>query len=118
MRSSPRVFFALSVSVAFLLGGYACGDGTFPNKLSVYDPDAGGVVTYSEDSSVPQDAADAHASADAGDAASAKDAAGGDAGDAGSATDGAAPLDAGDAGLGEGGLLEDASGLDGAGATG
>jgi hypothetical protein len=118
MRPEPRVLFALSVSVAVLIGGYACSS-TFPNKLSVYDPDGGaGATTFSEDSSVPADAADAHAPADGGDAASAKDAGGaGDAGDAGSVGDGTAPLDAGDAGLGDGDL-EDASDLDGAAATG
>jgi len=121
MRSQPRVLLALSVSVAFLFGGYACSNGTFPNRLSVYDPDAGALP---EDSSVPVDAADAQMHGDGGDAGSAADAGdgghagdGGDGGDAGSATEAAAPLDAGDGGLGDGDL-EDASDLDDASATG
>ena len=81
-----RLLFVASLTVASVLGAYACDNGTFPSALPVYDPD-GGNQTLSEDSSTPvngdSSAADAHPSADASanDATAHSDA--GDGGDAG-----------------------------------
>jgi hypothetical protein len=89
--SRPRVVRLLlvaSLTVASVLGAYACDNGTFPNALNVYDPD-GGHLTLSEDSSTPVNGdaglanADAQADANASDATAHSD--GGDAGDAGAA---------------------------------
>jgi hypothetical protein len=115
MRLQPYVLFTLSVPVALLLGAYACSNGTFPNALSVYDPD-GGATTFLPDSSALDDAADGQveAATDAGDAgdgdaATAKDGGNaGDAGEGGSAADGSAALDGGDAALDDASDLADA----------
>jgi hypothetical protein len=99
-----RSLVPLAFCFASALAAYACGNGTFANKLPLYDPDAGSGP--SEDSAAPaEDAAadvtmadvqvgDAGNVRDAGDAET-KDAGGAETSDAG---DGGAHLDAGDGG--------------------
>jgi hypothetical protein len=106
MRLNPRAFrasFAASLVLGSLLGAAAlgaCGDGTFPNALNVYDPDASHVVVL-PDAAASEDANATDATAnDAGDANAATDAGAADA-DGGVVHDGsvgdASLLDAGDA---------------------
>jgi hypothetical protein len=92
-----RSLVPLALCLCSVLAAYACGNGTFPNKLPLYDPDAG--PQPSEDSGAPsEDAAEDVTSADAS-ASEAGDAATADAGDAQTKDAGdAEAIDAGDAG--------------------
>jgi len=97
MRPRPRLLVALALTLASTLGAYACGDGTFPSTLPIYDPDSG--PGPSQDSGPPLEdavAADVQVTTDGGDAGPVKD--GGDAGHAGDAGEGGSEADGGDGG--------------------
>jgi hypothetical protein len=84
-----RAIVALSLSLASAFAAYACGNGTFNDKLPLYDPD-GGPAPSEDSGTLAEDAA-----ADA----SSEDAQPGDGGDAtvvDGASDAGAELDGGD----------------------
>ena len=83
-----RAIVALSLSLASAFAAYACGNGTFNDKLPLYDPD-GGPAPSEDSGTLAEDAA-----ADA----SSEDAQPGDGGDAGPSGDATAGDGASDAG--------------------
>jgi hypothetical protein len=101
-----RAIVALSLSLASVFAASACGNGTFPNALPLYDPD-GGPAPSEDSGTVAEDAA-----ADA----SAEDAPPGDGGEAGPSGDATVGDGASDAGVeldgGDSGSPKDASSKD------
>ncbi len=99
--SRPRSLLAVSAAASIAVGLFACGDGTFPNALPIYDADLGEIDA---DSLNPADSAPPADASDAGPALDASDGGPHDGGDSGPHDGGdSGPHDGGDSGPHDGG---------------